>query len=167
MVKSVDEYPWRSHRAYLGLETLPWLTTEFGLELFGRTIDSALRSYRIVMTQESFESEERVLDDTHPDDPRILGGDRFLASLPPVRLKPRSRLSLTQLVDEVCRHLKVSKSRVMSPSKDHDLSPARVEIARRAVDEGIASIGSVARHLDRSTAAICGLMKRHGQRRIM
>lgn len=138
MVGSVDEYPWSSHRAYLGEESLPWLTTEFGLGRFGRTTQSAVRSYRIVMKQVSYASEERLLEDTHPNDPRILGGDLFLSTLPALQVKPKSKLTLAQLVDDVCKKHHVSKSRLISPAKDHDLSPVRVEIARRAVEERIA-----------------------------
>jgi len=31
MVKTAQEYPWSSHRVYLGLDAIPWLTTAFGL----------------------------------------------------------------------------------------------------------------------------------------
>jgi len=145
MVASPQDYPWSSHAAYLGRESLPWLTTEFGLSLFGRTTESALRSYRVIMAQAGFASEERILEETHPDDRRVLGGDRFLASLPPAKFTPKSRLTLPQLVEEVCRKHGVSQSRVKSPAKDHDLSMVRAKIARRAVAERVASLGEVAR----------------------
>jgi putative transposase len=163
MVTAVGDYPWSSHRVYLGAESLPWLTTEFGLGLFGRTRGSALRSYQVIMAQACCASEERLLEETHVDDARVLGGDRFLAALPPLRLKPKSRLTLAQLVDQVCRQQGFATSRVKSPTKDHDVSKVRAEISRRAVDERVASIGEVARYLGRSPAAVCGLLKRHGQ----
>lgn len=162
MVARPEDYPWSSHAAYLGRESLPWLTTEFGLSLFGRTRESALRSYRIVMAQTEFASEERLLEETHPDDRRVLGSDHFLASLPPMKFTPKSRLTIAQLVEQVCRKHGVSQSRVRSPAKDHDLSKVRVEIARRAVAERVASLGEVARYLGRSSASLCGLLKRHG-----
>jgi REP element-mobilizing transposase RayT len=29
IVRIPEDYPWSGHRAYLGLETIPWLTTEW------------------------------------------------------------------------------------------------------------------------------------------
>jgi hypothetical protein len=33
------EYHWSAHRAYLGLQSTPWLATDFALSLFGKEID--------------------------------------------------------------------------------------------------------------------------------
>jgi hypothetical protein len=87
------------HRAYLGEMTLPWLTTDFGLSMFGKTIESARMGYRELMAQTLHASEERLFDDTHPDDPRVLGTDRFIASLHEVaRYFARSPSSLSELL---------------------------------------------------------------------
>ena len=39
------DYRWSSHRAYLGLEHIEWLTTDFGLAFFGRDVDHARAEY--------------------------------------------------------------------------------------------------------------------------
>ncbi len=38
MVANPEEYPWSGHRAYLGLEKLPWLTTDWTLAQFGKSV---------------------------------------------------------------------------------------------------------------------------------
>jgi REP element-mobilizing transposase RayT len=158
MVESPDEYEWSSHRAYLGIETLPWLTTEFGLGLLGKALTGARNAYDSLMRGDL--DADPGFNLVPSDDPRVIGTDRFLASLPPPQVKPRSRLSLEQLALDVCMSLNVSLDAVRSPSRDRRLTPARVQIAGRATDERIASHHSVARFLGRSPSAIGQLLKR-------
>ena len=46
MVRRPEDYPWSGHRAYLGLETIPWLTTDWVLSMFSNRRDRARRVYR-------------------------------------------------------------------------------------------------------------------------
>ena len=46
IVRFPEDYPWSGHRAYLGLESIPWLTTEWVLSMFSRRADHARRAYR-------------------------------------------------------------------------------------------------------------------------
>jgi len=158
IVRSPDDYPWSSHRAYQGSETLPWITTEFGLSLLGKTMGAARAAYNALMQGELDVDPGFKL--VPSEDPRVIGTDRFLASLPPPQVKPKSRLTLEQMAIEVCVALKLSLDDVRSPSRHRRLTPAREAIARRAVDERIASYCEVARFLGRSPSAICQLRKR-------
>ena len=160
MVKAAEEYPWSSHRAYLGVEVLPWLTLDFGLGVLGPTVESSRRCYRMLMAEELYASEERVLESSHPDDRRVLGSDDFLSSLPTPRVKRKSRLTLAALADQVCIQRSVTVNSVQSPSRLPHLVQARAEIAQRAVDERVASMREVARFLNRWPSAICQLLKR-------
>jgi len=45
IVRSPKDHPCSGHRAYLGLETIPWLTTEWILSTFSRRADRARRGY--------------------------------------------------------------------------------------------------------------------------
>jgi putative transposase len=159
MVSAADEYPWSSHRAYLGIETMPWLTTEFGLGLFGKTIDAARCKYKAIVDDMS------VTEATAPgllasEDPRIIGTDRFLAALPPPRIKPRSMLSLSELAMQIGTAHGLSLELLKSASKQRAFSRARSELARRALDERVASLSDVARFLGRSPTTISRLAAR-------
>jgi putative transposase len=46
LVRDPADYPWSSHRAYLGLETLPWLTMTGVLALFAGEAAAARHAYR-------------------------------------------------------------------------------------------------------------------------
>ena len=120
---SRDEYPWSSHRAYLGDEHLPWLTTDYGLGLLGTTVEGARDAYRQMIDGTVRESDERPSVLLPSADPRVIGADRFLASLPPPRLKPRSLLTLEELTRQVCEAYDVRVERVLSPSREPKHQP--------------------------------------------
>jgi REP element-mobilizing transposase RayT len=162
IVKTAEDYPWSSHRAYLGTEALPWLTIDFGLSLFGATEEIARRHYRILMSEPLYASEERVFEVAAlPEDPRVLGTDAFLSAIWKPKTRPlKSPLTLTALIETICNERTIERDAILSPSKLPHLSIARAEIARRAVDERVASLSEVARALNRSPTAVCKLLKR-------
>jgi REP element-mobilizing transposase RayT len=43
MVRETEKYPWSSYRAYLGLETIPWLSTDWVLSQFSKRLSVARR----------------------------------------------------------------------------------------------------------------------------
>jgi putative transposase len=45
IVRKPENYPWSGHRAYLGLETIPWLTTDWVLSMFSSNVKRARRAY--------------------------------------------------------------------------------------------------------------------------
>ena len=161
MVASVDDYPWSSHHAYLGKESIQWLTTDVALGLFGSTEGEARAAYTRWMAQDLYTSEARLWDDAHPDDSRVLGSDRFLATLPPLKYLPRSKLTLTDLVAARCRAHDVSIDDVRSLSRQMRLTQVRVEIARQATKGRIASLHEVARYLNRSPSSLSELLTRY------
>ena len=155
------EYAWSSHRAYLGMESPSWLTTDVCLGLFGRTQAEAQQSYRQWMAQESYASEQRLLDDAHPDDPRVLGTDKFLASLPAPTIVPRGVLTLNELAEQICERHGVDIDQLRSPARQRKLSAVRLALVREAQRGRIASTHQVARYLNRSPSSISELLTRH------
>jgi putative transposase len=161
MVQRAEDYPWSSHHAYLGQPGPTWLTTDFGLGLFGKTVESARRAYLALMSSAMCASEERVFDDVHCDDPRVLGGDGFLASLPRPLIKPRSRLTLAQLAEAICRQRNIPMEQLGSRARTEVLTAARVQLARQAIEGRVASLSEVARYLARSPSSLSELLTRH------
>jgi putative transposase len=161
MVDQPEDYRWSSHHAYLGSEVLPWLTTDFGLSLFGVTEAAARDSYRRFMAQPSYASEDAVLNDVHECDARVLGTDRFLDALRTAAFVPRSVLSLEELARQVCEQFDISLDAVRSTSRQRSLSAARVTIAMRALDERVACQAEVAAFLRREPGSLSELLRRH------
>jgi len=163
MVKTAQEYPWSSHRAYLGLETIPWLTTSFGLSMFGKTEEIARRHYRIMVAGDLYASELSILEQVNPKDSRVLGTDDFLATLKKPTWKPRSKLTLDAVIDQECKRCNVTVEALKSPSRQRALSVVRSAVTRRAVKDGIATIREVARALGRCPSGLCKRMKRYAE----
>jgi hypothetical protein len=113
------------------------------------------------MAQTVYASESRLLDNTHPDDPRILGNDRFLAQLPPLQFTPKSVLTLEQLAMDVCHARNLSLDAVRSPSRRRALTPVRIEIARRAIALRIATLREVADFFHRDASSLSELLLRY------
>jgi hypothetical protein len=164
MVARPEEYPWSSHRAYLGETSLPWLTVDFGLALFGKTAETARQSFCQFVAQEDYASEARLLTETHPEDARILGGDKFVASLPRNVFRPRQVQSLAQVAERICGERRVSLALVQSTARHKPLTEARVQIALEALQGRIATQREIAHYLGRDPASLSELLARHRER---
>jgi len=160
MVSAAVEYEWSSHRVYLGAQTLSWVTTEFGLSLLGRTIESARKEYAMLIAQ-SHDSVNEVTDEANTNDRRILGTDRFVASLSPPSFKPRSFMTLEQAAEEVCQRHDISVDQARSEERSTLLTAVRVAIARQAMDGRVASQNQIAKCFNRSASSLSELLKRH------
>jgi REP element-mobilizing transposase RayT len=161
MVERAEDYPWSSHRAYLGMEVVQWLTVDFGLNIFGTTIEAARASYAKLVCGDLYASEERFFErEPHPEDPRVIGSDKFLSSLRAAPFRPRSRLTLEELAKLVCEQKSVSLDDLRSPIKARVLSSARAELATRALEGRLASLHEVARFLGRNPSSISRLLSR-------
>lgn len=161
IVRTPDDYPWSSHHAYLGGLAPPWLTMHFGLSLLGTTVPSACRAYRRLISQTTCTSQENLFDDAHQDDPRVLGSDRFLASLPPPLVKPRNPLTLAQLAEQVCARHEITMDQLRSRARTRALTAIRLDFARQAFDGRIASLHEIARYMERSASSLSELLTRH------
>jgi putative transposase len=164
IVRDPADYPWSSHRAYLGTEPIAWLTTTFGLSLFSTDLARARRAYRQFILQSSAD-ELNPEEQSHPDDPRILGTDAFIASIPLAPYKPRSHLTLDQLAASICHQHSISLQLLRSPSRARRLARLRVMLATQAVEQHIATLAHVARFLHRDPSALTKLLARHERKR--
>jgi putative transposase len=73
-VEGPEAYRWSGHRAYLGLETLPWLTTESVLGQLAKRLATRHQRYAAFVAAGMDEGHR---DDFHrgADDARILADD--------------------------------------------------------------------------------------------
>jgi REP element-mobilizing transposase RayT len=78
MVQSPADYPWSSHRAYLGRESITWLTTESVLGYFGGTQAKARRLFDEYVRERISEGHRKEFHRGEGSDIRVLGGDNFV-----------------------------------------------------------------------------------------
>ncbi len=102
IVVSPDDYPWSGHLAYLGKESLPWLTTDWILAQYSERVDKARELYSQFL-RDGLAEEHRPEFHRGAEDSRILGDDRFMERCLAPEWKPPVRVELEDIVTAVCR----------------------------------------------------------------
>jgi putative transposase len=125
MTASPDDYQWSGHRAYLGKEALPWLTTDWVLSMFSSDIQNASKGYA------SFVSEgigETRRDDFHSGtcEGRILGDDNFTdKALSKANQRRGHNYGLSDVLSVVCRLYGITGEQLKAPGKARPYAEVR------------------------------------------
>jgi REP element-mobilizing transposase RayT len=155
VVPDCGDYRWSSHGSYLGRGCPAWLTTAPTLAMFGDTILEATAAYHHFM----------AANPTRAAAPEVgpCGGP---GGGTPQRLATfefggqRNLQSLEQVVMDVTAELDVDQTLLASDRRDSTLVHARLEIARRALNAGVASLAAVAARLGRSASTLSEQLNR-------
>ncbi len=161
LASSPDDYPWSSHHVYLGRRCEPWVTTEFALGMLGPDRPRATAAYEALVRSAPTRS---PLLERNGRDPRILGGDEFAHRLLGHSWRPASNGEVEKTIADACAKFGVTEIELRSRSRLPNLVRARVWIAEQAVGAGVASIASVARHLNRDASSIRQALQRRGSK---
>jgi putative transposase len=154
IVADCAEYPWSSHRSYMGRACPAWLTTAPTLAMFGGSTTEATAAYQRFIALDAARS------------PMLEPVACSAATVAPARSASfelggrRNVQSLEQLVIEVASELDVDHTLLASRSRDSTLVRARLEIARRALAAGVASLAKVAARLGRSASTLSEQLNR-------
>ncbi len=154
LVKDPGAYRWSGHRAYLGKETLAWLTTQWVLSQFGERLATARARYaRYVAAGHNEGRREEFHRGT--EEGGILGDDTFIE-----RVQRQTGLiaarppALPTITAAVCRALKLVPSRLQTPGRQPEPARARWLIALLATELNSASLTAVARGFGRDVATL-------------
>lgn len=155
LVADPADYEWSSHRDYLGLACRPWVQPHRTLAMLAQDLSDARETYRRFIADALGRALASPLAMTSSGDPRVLGDREFLEQMCTAPApRPHSRVSLTELIARTCEEYRQPVQAVVSAARTRRLSSVRAEIARRAVDDRIATLSEVARALGRSASAI-------------
>jgi REP element-mobilizing transposase RayT len=147
IVADPADYRWSSHRGYLGRACPAWLTMAPTLAMFGRDAVAAYRRF--------------VAEDAVPE--LTTCSATVVTPEPMAAFEPVNRVnvqSLEQVVTEVSSELGVDRTLLASGRRDSALVHARLEIARRALAAGVASLAAVAARLGRSASTLSEQLNR-------
>lgn len=154
IVSDPADYPWSSHRCYLGQSRRDWLTVGPTLAMFGNANEAIAAYSRFVAGAVCNETSETSQPSLLASAADLLPGFEFGdARQPDLR-------SLERIVLEVAAELNVDHTLLESSGRDPKLVRARLEIARRALAAGSASLTAVAARLGRSPSTLCEQLKR-------
>lgn len=166
-VTQPEQSPWTSHRAYLSELPHPWLHTELALRQLHWQPQRAREIYKDFIAAGLGAANDPSLYVGHRDDPRVLGDDRFLATLqwrsPSSFESAPSPPTLATIVAEICADLGISADDLRSVRQNRLLSRARGLITARARDAYAASLTEIARFLNRSPSALARAAERYGK----
>ena len=153
LVADCAAYPWSSHGSYLGRTHPAWLTTAPTLGMFGGSNVEATAAYQ------RFVAVDATRASTHEVAPCALtvAAQRMTTFEFGGR---RNAQSLEHVVIEVATELDVDHKLLASARRDSTLVHARLEIARRALATGVASLATVAARLGRSASTLSEQLNR-------
>ena len=153
VVTDPASYCWSGHRAYLGLETVPWLTTDFTLSMLAHEPGLARSAYHRFVVAGIGVTVDPQLAAGNSKDSRILGDDQFLSRLPRA-LQLRCHLTIQQLAERICQPHCIDPAELSSLSRRRQLSVLRSLVAHHALQLRIATLSDLARHFQRSASAL-------------
>jgi REP element-mobilizing transposase RayT len=159
VVARPEEYPWSGHRAYLGTDTLPWLTTDWTLAQFGASTGKARAAYLAFVLDGLGEGHRPEFHGAEADS-RFLGDDSFMDKcLSGSGGMPR-RLTPQQIIDKVCHTYEIGLSLLKSKSQQRIASEARAAAGWLARESIGATLSDIARLVNRDVGSISSSVRR-------
>lgn len=147
------DYAWSSHRSYIGMETLPWLETDWVLSQFAKRLKTCRQCY-IDFVQAGKVDGHREEVHCGGVDGRVLGDDGFLRSVTKKPVQPSLEIMLTDIVSYVAAEYRVSEGELKSPTRNRKMSEARAVVGWLARNLGVASTNEVAFHFQRAASTL-------------
>lgn len=154
ITETIDQHRWSSHRVYLGLDIVPWLSTDLVLSQFSKHEKTATKLYHEFVLRGSVE-EHRVEFHRGINEGRILGDDRFSEeSLIRSKQKFRPKISLEDVIRGVCEVYAIDKKTLLSAGKARPASEARAVAALLVQDLDNLTLTDLGRVLKRRIAIL-------------
>jgi putative transposase len=154
LVDFPENYQWSSHRAYLGLEHVPWLTIDFILELLPNRLADSNISYNTFMQQNN--DHEFIPYFATDSTGKLIVNDSIINNTNRVLKikKPKPNLQLNFIVDTICTELDVNATELSLPDKRRELAEARTIITFFAQEYTNIKVTELARIFQRSPQRI-------------
>ncbi len=157
IVKSPEEYIWSSHKAYLQMNDIPWLTKDNVLRRFGNTHKDAIKKYnKFILAGVGIKSDlmfESGLQDG------ILGSEKFIESvLERCEKKKIKQIELEDLIKKVCEKYEISPSKL--PDKNRRYTHVRAILSYLVNQSDNLALVELARFLNREPSGLSKLARK-------
>ena len=163
MVETPEESPWSSHRAYLGKDFFPWLTTEQVLEQFGKSSVTARIAYKRFVWEGMGEA-PRPEFCGGGEDSRLLGDTSFVDKCLSWCGDTPRRLNVQNIINKVCHAYRIDEADIKTPSQQRVASEARAVTGWLARELGCATLTAVGKLLNRDVGSISSSIRRLSDR---
>ena len=160
LVKQADDYPFSSHRSYLGYAPLPWLTTDWILRQFDRSVMKARQRYNaFVADGGGLTHQERFY--RGKTDTRVLGDDRFLETVLGEPGRSKARLpSFQEATAMVSKAYSLSVSELKAAGRSRRAAEARALVGLIVVQLSIDTLTAAASYFGRDVSTLSTGIKR-------
>ena len=160
LVKQADNYIFSSHRAYLGYETLPWLTTDWVLGQFDRSVLKARQRYNaFVLDGGGLGHQQRF--SKGKTDTRVLGDDRFLETVLGEPFRSKAKLpSFQETMATISKAYGLSVAELKAGGRSRRASEARALVGLIVVQLSIDSLTAAASYFGRDVSTLSTGVKR-------
>ena len=160
MVDGPRDYPWSGHKAYLGEEAIPWLTTEWVLGQFGRRLGEARQRYGAFVREGIREGYREELH-RGSKDPRVVGDEDFVEEvLSELDQWVGAVPTVDRIVRSVCAAYGLEEDELKASRQGRIASEARAIVGWLAMEFGCASLTEVGRRFDRDVGTMSSAVRR-------
>lgn len=160
MVTQPDDYLWSSHRAYLGLERIPWLTTDWILGQFGHNAGDAIGRYSS-FAADGLREGYRAEFHGGSFEGRVLGDDRFIeVALAQAEEPVNPQPSIESVIDAVCSAYGLTIAEVSGRSRVRQISEARAVAALLVRETAGLALVELGKHLNHDLSSLSQAARR-------
>jgi len=129
IVKAPEDYLWSGHRAYMGDERMPWLTTDWMLSQFSQKENTAIEKYDDFIKEGKSESRRQEFH-SGTSEGRILGDDTFIEkALKNAEQFEGASVTIDEVIGKVVKLYGLTEEEIVTGGKQRYLSEARGLIA--------------------------------------
>jgi len=155
MTDQPGSYPWSSHRAYLGKETLPWLQTDFILSQFSPSKSQARAKFAAFVEDRIKDGRRDEFHGEKTADSRIFGDDKFVdLVLIAAEALPEKRPGISEVVTAVKKMYGISDEQLMSKGRERSICEARGLAAWATLEISRGKLVELARLLHRNSSTL-------------
>jgi putative transposase len=153
LVKEPGKYPWSGHRAYMGQETLPWLTTEWVLSQFGSRTKTARSRYGEFVQHGS---KEGFRQEFHGGtEGRILGDDSFVEKVyEKAEQGEKKSVTLDEIIRRVGKEYGLTEEEMVARGRQRHPAEARGMIAYLVREVNGLSLTELGRRMKRDVSTL-------------
>lgn len=158
MVKDAEDYSWSGHNAYLALDRIPWLTTDYLLGQLSEHEGRARERYHEFVQQGL--SEDYEADFNQPmKDSRLLGDDNFIKDALTKDSESASP-DIEFIISSVCEYYKLSEAMLAAKDRGRKATEARAVIGWLAVELGSSTLTKVGKRFARDISTMSSCVRR-------
>jgi putative transposase len=150
---SADEWRWTGHRAYLGIETIPCLTTDWVLGILSPEEKKARESY-VTFINAALSEGRRKEFHTGTCEGRLLGDDRFVDTVLEKISEKRLRITIKDIMIAVCRIYGCTLEDLRAPGKARPFTEGRAVASLLVQELPHLSLTQLGKELNRDIAPL-------------